>query len=75
VNFKGIERRIQKLVAASSEVSAATTQRKSCAIGRATGEFSCPDGSRVPIAVYRQIIAAKSGSTLADLHPTRAIRE
>jgi hypothetical protein len=59
MNYKGIERRIQKLVAASSEVSVAYQAEEILRHWRETGEFSCPDGSRVPIAVYRQIIGDK----------------
>jgi hypothetical protein len=59
MNGKGIERRIQKLVAASSEVSVACPAEEILRHWRETGEFSCPDGSRVPIAMFRQIIGAK----------------
>jgi hypothetical protein len=59
MNCKGIERRIQKLEAASSEVPVAYQAEEILCHWRETGEFSCPDGSQVPIAVYRQIIQAK----------------
>jgi hypothetical protein len=59
MNCKGIERQIQKLVAALSEVSLAYEAEEILRDWRETGEFNCPDSSRVPITVYRQIIGAK----------------
>jgi hypothetical protein len=60
MNFKGIKRRIQKLAAASVEAVPVDCQAEEVVRHwRETGEFSCPDGSRVPIAVFWQIIWAE----------------
>ncbi|MGD0499636.1 MAG: hypothetical protein ABSC23_14510 [Bryobacteraceae bacterium] len=57
MNFKGIQRRIQKLAAAPSEASVACQAEEALRHWRETGEFSYPDGRPVPIAVYQHIIA------------------
>ncbi len=59
MNRKAIERRIQKLVAASSEASAAYQAEEILRHWRETGEFSYPDGSRVSVEVFREIVGAK----------------
>jgi hypothetical protein len=59
MNFKGIKRRIQKLAAASVEAVPVDCQAEEAVRHwRETGDFSFPDGRRVPIAVYRHIIGA-----------------
>jgi hypothetical protein len=60
-NFKGIQRRIQRL-AASSEAPEAPVADQAAEVlrhWRETGELSHPDGGRISLAVYRQIVAAE----------------
>ena len=56
MNFKGIKQRIEKL-AAATEVPVAYQAEQVVRHWRETGEFSFQDGGRVPIAVFRHIIA------------------
>ena len=66
MNYKGIERQIQKLVASSSqisEVSVAYQAEQALRHWRETGEFSCPDGSRVAVEVFREVIRASPSSS------------
>lgn len=55
MSFKGIKRRIQK-PAAAPEVPVAYQAAEVVRHWRETGEFSFPDGSRVSLALYREII-------------------
>ena len=60
MNFKGIKRRIEKLAAASAEDVPVDYQAEEVVRHwRETGEFSFPDGRRVPVEVFRHIVGAK----------------
>jgi len=61
MNFNGIKRRIEKLAAAAAEdVPVAYQAAEVLRHWRETGEFSFPDGSRVPIEVYRHIVGVST---------------
>jgi hypothetical protein len=60
-NFKGIQRRIQRL-AGSSEAPEAPVANQAAEVlrhWRETGELSHPDGGRISLAVYRQIVTVE----------------
>ena len=54
MNFKALKRRVEKL-AAASEAPAGYQPEDVLRHWRETGELSYPDGSRISVAVFRQI--------------------
>ena len=58
MSLKGIQRRIRNLVAASPEAPVAWQAVEVLRHWHETGELTHPDGSRISVAVFRQVVAA-----------------
>jgi hypothetical protein len=59
MRLKGIERRIRHLVAAAPEAPLAYQAAEVLRHWHETGELTHPDGSRISVAVFRQVAAAE----------------
>jgi hypothetical protein len=68
MNLKAIKRRIEKL-AAASEGSVVYQAEEVLRHWRETGELSNPDGSRISVAVFRQITACALDGPDSVPHP------
>ena len=70
MNFEGIKRRIEKLATAAGEEPPVACQAEQVVRHwRETGELSNPDGSRISVAVFRQITACALDGPDPAPHP------